>query len=254
MSPVASSGEVPNQYASGWFADPYGRFEFRYFNGQRWTADVSVRGDRYIDQPPSEAVQPDAGAASRPRRGAAVASFILALCALAVGWAPFVFALAAVAAIVALVLGVIGLRNAKRQGGVGRGFAVTGLALAPLALGMCVLGFQLTRVVWREIDRYVEPGQYALTQDQPCAIDAGLATHRGTIQNLTDTTKSYTLVVELRQASDDSPTSKAITVTIDDVRAQSTAPWQAAGFVGGDAATCRVLRVQGPYPFDLEQP
>ncbi|MBK8333056.1 MAG: DUF2510 domain-containing protein [Acidimicrobiaceae bacterium] len=35
---------------AGWHPDPTGRFEFRYYNGQRWTADVSLNGQRFIDE------------------------------------------------------------------------------------------------------------------------------------------------------------------------------------------------------------
>jgi len=34
---------------SGWYPDPTGRFEYRYFNGRDWTTDVSTGGRRFID-------------------------------------------------------------------------------------------------------------------------------------------------------------------------------------------------------------
>lgn len=36
-----------------WAPDPYGRFEFRYFDGARWTDDVSERGENRIDRVPA---------------------------------------------------------------------------------------------------------------------------------------------------------------------------------------------------------
>lgn len=39
----------PTQSSAGWHPDPSGRYEFRYYNGERWTADVSVHGQRFVD-------------------------------------------------------------------------------------------------------------------------------------------------------------------------------------------------------------
>ena len=36
-------------YPSGWFPDPVGRFDYRYFDGTVWTADVASAGHRYRD-------------------------------------------------------------------------------------------------------------------------------------------------------------------------------------------------------------
>ncbi|MEO7372105.1 MAG: DUF4190 domain-containing protein, partial [Ilumatobacteraceae bacterium] len=115
-----------------------GRFEYRYFNGVQWTSDVAVNGQRYVDSPPEQLVprlQP-----STPSRGMAIASFVTALSAVMLGWVPFIFILAACAAVAAIVFGVLGLRSARRNDGRGRRFAVAGLALSPLALGVCVGG------------------------------------------------------------------------------------------------------------------
>ncbi|MEX1107166.1 MAG: DUF2510 domain-containing protein, partial [Ilumatobacteraceae bacterium] len=37
---------------AGWFPDPLGRYEHRWFNGTTWTADVSLHGQRYVDPAP----------------------------------------------------------------------------------------------------------------------------------------------------------------------------------------------------------
>jgi hypothetical protein len=61
MAPVAcpavanDSGVQP-----GWYADPLGRFELRYFNGDEWTADVSNDGGRFVD-PLGIAIAPSDG-------------------------------------------------------------------------------------------------------------------------------------------------------------------------------------------------
>lgn len=35
--------------AEGWFPDPYGRYEYRWFDGQHWTASVGVHGEQHTD-------------------------------------------------------------------------------------------------------------------------------------------------------------------------------------------------------------
>ena len=83
----------PNAPQSGWHPDPTGRFEFRYFNGERWTADVSLHGQRYVDPagvaPPTAAGLPAGGfpaGAWAPvqvdpsvRKGLSIASFVVGL-------------------------------------------------------------------------------------------------------------------------------------------------------------------------------
>ena len=37
--------------APGWYADPFGRFELRYWDGKAWTANVSTKDQPSIDEP-----------------------------------------------------------------------------------------------------------------------------------------------------------------------------------------------------------
>jgi hypothetical protein len=46
---AASSGELPSVSPPQWARDPYGRHELRYFDGARWTAQVSDNGVTTID-------------------------------------------------------------------------------------------------------------------------------------------------------------------------------------------------------------
>ncbi len=46
-SSVASSAAAP----AGWYADPSGRFELRYWNGDSWTEHVSRAGQQSTDPP-----------------------------------------------------------------------------------------------------------------------------------------------------------------------------------------------------------
>lgn len=42
-----SAGAAP----AGWYADPAGRFELRYWDGAQWTEHVSRAGQQYTDPP-----------------------------------------------------------------------------------------------------------------------------------------------------------------------------------------------------------
>lgn len=224
-----------------------GRFEYRYFNGVQWTSDVATNGQRYFDAPIQHfAQQPQT---PRPPRGKAIASFIVAMSAVALGWVPFVFAFAAGAAVVALVLGIIGLRTARRNDGYGRGFAVAGVALAPVALAVCVGGFFFTRAVVHELRDFVEPGPHELVVDQPCELIDGRATAEGTIRNLDDHERDYRIFVDFTGADG----SEASTVAVRDVGPGDTATWASTVQFDGTSVDCKVIDVFGPVPFDIDQ-
>lgn len=44
---TASSGAAP----AGWYPDPAGRYELRYWDGSQWTEHVSRAGQQYTDPP-----------------------------------------------------------------------------------------------------------------------------------------------------------------------------------------------------------
>ncbi|MGH9139314.1 MAG: DUF2510 domain-containing protein [Acidimicrobiales bacterium] len=47
QAPTPSTPSVP----AGWYADPAGRFELRYWDGNAWTEHVSRAGQQYTDPP-----------------------------------------------------------------------------------------------------------------------------------------------------------------------------------------------------------
>ena len=232
---------------SGWYEDPTGRFEYRYFNGIQWTSDVAVNGQRYVDKPMDQLVVQTLS--TRRPRGMAITSFVTALAGVVLGWVPFIFVLAACAAIAAIVFGIIGLRTSRLHDGYGRGFAVTGLVLAPLALAVCVGGFFFTKAVLRELHDYVEPGPHELFVEQPCSLDGGRATLHGTIHNLDDQTHEYRIVVDFTSASGGT---RSATAKVQAVRPDATAPWSTSADVTGSSVTCKVADVFGPLPFDID--
>ncbi|MGZ4671670.1 MAG: DUF4190 domain-containing protein [Ilumatobacteraceae bacterium] len=229
---------------SGWYADPQGRFEYRYFNGVQWTSDVAVDGQRYVDSIVDRPA-PQGSPARRPR-GMAIASFVTGLAGVVLGWVPFIFALAACAAITAIVFGILGLKTSRRHDDYGRGFAVAGLALAPIALVVCVGGFFFTRVVLRELRDFVEPGPHEVFVSQPCTIAGGRASIHGTIHNLDDRDHDYRIVVEFSTSSE----TKSSTAAVRNVAADATAPWSTSIDIAGNTVTCKVTDVFGPMPFE----
>ena len=178
----------------------------------------------------------------------AVASFVTAVSAVALGWIPFVFVIAAAAAIAAAVFGIIGVRTARRYDGYGRGFAVAGLALSPVALAVCVGGFFFTKALVREFRHFVEPGPHQLVVDQSCVLDGGRATLHGTISNLDDHNRTYRIFVDF---SDDNDT-KLVTVAVTDVGPGDQAEWSASAEIDGTSVECTVTDVFGPLPFDID--
>jgi len=233
---------------SGWYTDPWRRSEYRYFNGVQWTSDVAIDGQRYVDLPTQpHAPQPASPTASR---GLAVTSFVTAAAAVLLGWVPFIFVLAACAAIAAIVFGLLGLGAARRQVGQGRGFAVAGLALSPVALAVCVGGFFFTTAVLRDFNDLVEPGPFELAEEQPCTADNGRVTFRGTIRNLDDRARDYRIVVEISNAGEQA---KVTMVRVPGVGPGQTEQWSSSAIASSSSVVCRVTDVLGPLPFVDEQ-
>lgn len=232
--------EEPNV---GWHPDPSGRFEYRYFNGQRWTSDVASDGRRAVDGAWVEpSVRP-------PGRGLAVASMVVALCSAMAAWVPFVFVPAAAGAVTAFVLGLVALRRGGRSPGAGRGMAVTGVVVAPVALALCTVGLLLTVQVVREVDRYLSPGDHRLTVDLPCTVGPDGVRLTGTIRNLEGEPRSYRITVEVRSDG----RVRLVRVTVPEVAAGATASWvaEAPPPTSGDVS-CRVREVRGPSPFGVD--
>jgi hypothetical protein len=240
-------GQDPKSSA-GWHRDPHGVFEYRYFNGTRWTSDVAINGQRYVDSPSDRPMSP--ANQQRRSRGMAITAFVTGISGVALGWVPFVFVVAAAAAVAAIVFGVLGLRAARRQDGYGRGFAVAGLALAPCALAVCVGGFFFTRAVVHELRDFVDPGPHELIVDQPCTLSDGRATLNGTIRNLDDRDHDYRLFVEFTSSANGT---KLSTIGVADVGPGETVPWSSSIDITGSTVTCTVTDVFGPVPFDFDQ-
>ncbi|MDO8390026.1 MAG: DUF2510 domain-containing protein [Actinomycetota bacterium] len=239
MQPFSSSPGT----AAGWYPDPTRQFEYRWFNGERWTADVSTHGQRFVDPRwLSGAPLPPHVGQPEQRRGAAVASFVLGLSAVATAWLPFLFVLGAVAAIVGFVFGVIALRRVRQGAAEGRTFAIWGLVLSVGAAGLCVVGVLFTMTVLDEVDQLFNPGPYTTSIDR-CTNDGGLAVADGTITNDDDTYHDYSIFIRF---TDSGRTLDTDVVDVRRVPPHEVAQFHATVFVDSSATvTCTVADVQG---------
>ncbi len=237
---------------SGWFPDPYDRFELRYFNGQRWTGDVSTGGRQLVDaQGAGQSAGPSVGEPTGPkgRRGIAIAAFVVGIGAAATGWMPLVFVVSALAAVVGFVLGIVGLRRARQQGGYGRDFAAWGVALSVAAVPICVGGFFFTRYVLQEVDRYDDPGRYTV-EPGTCQFAGGVVTFEGTITNDESSTRSYELTVTYSTGLAELARQY---VDVSDVQPGEAADWRTRDTLKTAATdvSCDVVAVHGPPPFGV---
>ena len=115
---------VPGAMPSGWFPDPHGRHEYRWFNGHAWTADVSDDGRRMID--PHGAAPARRGDRPGSGNGIAVAALTCGLVALVFAWMPLFVVSGFVLGVLGIVFGIRGRRRARLVGA-GQGMALTGI-------------------------------------------------------------------------------------------------------------------------------
>ena len=241
-------GEVTDETraAAGWYADPTGRYEHRYYNGRAWTADVSSGGQRFVDQLGlSPSVRSDTSSANN---GLGTAAMVLGIVAISTSWMPFVVVLGVVAALLALVFGWIALRRARHSGG-SRSFAVVGLATGASALIAATVGVLLTMVVLDAYDDYLnpQPNDVAVTE---CELQGSRATMTGVLTNTGDRAADYSVLIGfVRPGTDNAHRSER--VTIDDVEPGSDATFTAQSQVDLEAIDCVVLDVNGPLPFGV---
>lgn len=225
---------------SGWYPDPSGRFELRFHNGQVWTADVSSGGRRFVDSQPID--RPSTGS-----NGLAVASMVCGITGLTIAWLPFVGVLGAAASIVAVVLGIIGLRRA-RAGADRGGFAVAGTITGALGIVATAVGIWLTVLVFQAIDEYQNPGPVQAEVTECVGEGNGRVTVGGMLTNRSDDERSYSVRIEISGDRGD-----RVRVDVDDVPAGATKEFTTSGRIpAGDEVSCRILSVDGPLPFGIE--
>lgn len=254
MEPASRTPEAT--YRADWYPDPTGRFEFRYHNGQAWTGDVSVDGNRFLD-PLQPAGYPASGAGGfgpkPPGSGKASAALVLGITSLLLGWVPFLAFLAVAGAVLACIFGSLVLRRDARlraAGGSnprGHGMALAGLILSPLALVSAGLGIWLSVLAIREVDEFQNVGRHTV-EITSCAVTSGVAKAEGTITNDESSTKSYHLSIDFIRPGTDNELYTDGT-DIDDVAPGDAREWSVFVVVTQEQLDCRVDKVTGPLPF-----
>ena len=239
----------------GWHPDPMGRSEFRYYNGERWTSDVSINGQRYVDNldgsAPMGGGQPGWGpstpATRTPSRAYAVGSFWVAFGSALCGWIPFIFVIAIGGAVVAFIFGVMALRRERRQPARGRGYAIAGIVMAVAALGSSTVGFLLTRTVMREVNAFLEAGPNSVAIDS-CETTDGLTVFEGSVTNEDTRRHAYTVSVSYRS---NDVVADSDEIAVPSVAPGETAKFRATGFADATDVECRIDAVRGPQPFTI---
>jgi|TARA_B110000459_G_scaffold107996_1_gene119836 hypothetical protein len=252
-----------NDVQAGWYPDPASRFELRYHNGVAWTADVSTNGDRYVDplgtgpgaavhqntQQPTQQTRQQPGA----RNGAATASMVLGIVTIVVGWLPFIFAMAAVAGVMAIVLGLRARRRAKAPGpqfGVGNGMARAGLILGPIGLLVCVGGLIFSIVMVRAIETFENPADNA-TAITSCERNGNDVTAQGELTNISSNASSFTVRVFFVRPGTDNPRRQA-NVIISDVEPGEKRSFEVVRSVQLEKVDCIIGSVRGELPFGVD--
>lgn len=239
-----------------WYPDPTGRYEYRYFNGVTWTADVSRNGVRSVDTAPMPVPgtsQPASWVTTpAPRRsGKATAALVLGIVALALSWVPFLFVVGGLCGILAIVYGVIARRANPPDP---RGFAGVGIVLGAASLVVCALGVFLTVLVMNEVDSFTDPPDHDVEITR-CARNGSSVDITGSLTNVDDRSSEYLVFVRTRAGGE---TGTAV-IDVGRVAAGSTETFTATlrlpGIdperAAGTETTCVVTHVTGPYPFGV---
>ena len=253
--PTPDNADANTQVATpNWYPDPTGRFEYRFYNGQQWTADVSVNGHRSVD--PFGTAMPVAGTipgVSVPPEVSgtlATVAFVLGIIGVVTAWIPVVFVVGLLAALSALATGTVALRRTRAHKAPGKRKAIVAMVLGLAGLSLSVLGVILSVKVLSSVSGFVDPGPNTAVVNM-CAVDGNVANASGTIVNRDTKAHQYVLTVNFLQHSDSVDTSE---VVIDTVQPGATATWATTGYVGAieaDWLRCTVRSVTGPYPWGL---
>lgn len=228
-------------FTAGWYPDPIGRFELRFYNGVQWTADVASGGARYVD-PLGLAVR---GNVTNPL---ATAAMILGIVAVTTAWMPFLVVVGLAAAAIAVGLGIAGVRRSAASG-VGRGAALAGLVMGATAAIVSIIGVLLTVVVVDAYRDYVDPPAHEVAVTA-CSVSGSRATMAGELTNLGDSDAEFSVLVGFLRPDTDNPHATR-RVEIGEVAAGVTVVFDAQHQVDLDGVDCAVIEVNGPLPFGI---
>ena len=223
----------------GWYPDPTGRYEFRYHNGQRWTADISVDGQRYVEPDDASITrQPAPLPPTVKGRGVAITTLVLGICAVSLAWLPFVFVVGGVCGVVGLIFGIAGFTSESY----GRKMLGWGTVLSVVALPLCGAGLLFTREV---LDQMREPGPYKLTITA-CYWENGLQA-QGTIENQDSLAHSYSVRLVYRSGGSELDAETVYVNNVASGQAGAIRSYRVAPRPQGDV-TCDIDKVQQRLP------
>ncbi|MFD1505453.1 hypothetical protein FE374_02325 [Georgenia yuyongxinii] len=156
-------GQVPTEQppASPYEQAPYGQPQSPQFD--------QYQQQQYAPPPPY--------AAQRPGSGMAIAAFVIGIVALLLAWIPVINVIAIIGGIVAVVLGIISIRKVGRGEAGGKGFAITGIVLAGLAIIGSILMNVVFGAVLNEVDKTVQrelESASAVVEEQAADAEAAL--------------------------------------------------------------------------------
>lgn len=142
-------------WPAGWFPDPTGRHDHRWWDGGAWTSHVADAGISGLDPLPDTATAyaaapaAPAAPAERPATGAqvpaapgsgrdpvAVTALVVGLVGLALSFVP---GFGLVLPIAAIVLGIVGRSRIRRSARSGDGMAIAGLSLGVVGLTIALI-------------------------------------------------------------------------------------------------------------------
>jgi hypothetical protein len=163
------------------------RFDYRYFDGSTWTADVATGGHRYRD--------PLQSATLSASRTFAVASFVIGLVSLVAGTLPFISLAVPVSAVLGCVFAGVALRRHRRGTGRGKGFAVWGLCISLAAAPLSAIGITQSTPAFIKAFRLAVNGQPPSVTIPVCETRNGAPYAEVVVRNLDNTPTSSTVTV-----------------------------------------------------------
>ncbi|MGA9275783.1 DUF2510 domain-containing protein [Ilumatobacter sp.] len=213
----------------GWYPDPGGQHDLRYFNGADWTGDVSTDGERRFAPMPTTGGNGPSG----------TPALVLGIVAVCIAWIPFISVIGAGVAVAAIVTGV-----RRRRWPSARDAANVGIVTGVVGLVLAMVGTWLAVIVLREVDRFDDPGPHDVA-DVVCEEVDGVTRASGSITNLDDERRSYT--IEITFDGD-----RSETALVDDVEPGETTSFVLDEDFRFDELSCSVTDVKGPYPFGID--
>jgi hypothetical protein len=233
---------------SGWFPDPHGRYEYRWFNGTAWTADVAADGRRAVD-PMGAAPLPRGGRANGSSgNGVAVAAIVCGLLAPLFAWMPVFVAVGITLGVLGVVFGIRGHRRSRTTGN-GGAMAITGIVAGTVGLLISIVGIVFTVSLVREVRDFLSPGPVQ-AEIVSCRVSDGAIDIEAALTNHSDAIRSYTVYGVISE-----PGGVADLIgTVDDVAPGETTPVTLHRSALAQApGQCRArLVVHGPLPYGYE--